>query len=123
MSALPFVGDVLTVAALVLMTIGVYGIFRLPDVHTQLHAASKTVVLGVIALLAASVATREAEIVARAAIVAAALLITTPAAAHAIARAAYRTRQPMVAPDSVDESGRLPVRAAETNGAARANER
>lgn len=92
-SLLPWLADVLVVAALVVMTVGVYGLFRLPDVQTQLHAASKTVVLGVIALLVASWATRDAAIVLRALLIAAFLALTTPVGAHAIAHAAHRLRE------------------------------
>ena len=107
MTVLPWVADVLVVLGLLVMTIGVYGIFRMPDVYTQLHAASKAVFLGVIALLAASVASRDPEIVARAVLIGALLVVTTPVAAHAVARAAYVVREPMRTPGAIDETGRL----------------
>lgn len=46
--------------------------------------------LGVIAILIASIATRDAVLITRAALVAAFLLITAPVSSHAIAWAAYR---------------------------------
>ncbi len=46
--------------------------------------------LGAVAILAASIGTRDGAIVARAVVVALFLLLTTPIAAHAIAQAAYR---------------------------------
>jgi multicomponent Na+:H+ antiporter subunit G len=98
--------DVLVLLGVVVMTIGVYGVFRMPDVYTQLHAASKAVVLGVIALLVASTITRDPAIVARAFLIGAVLLLTTPVAAHAIARAAYVRGERMLTPGAVDESGR-----------------
>ncbi len=45
--------DVLIIVGLVILTIAVYGVFRMPDLYTQLHAASKTVFLGVMPLLIA----------------------------------------------------------------------
>jgi multicomponent Na+:H+ antiporter subunit G len=102
---LAVLSDVLVVLGLVVMTVGVYGLYRMPDVYTQLHASSKAVFLGVIALLAASVATRDGATVARAALTAVFLTLTTPVAGHIVARAAYRTRQRLQTPGAVDESG------------------
>ena len=86
--------DVLAVVLLALgsitMTISVYGVLRMPDVYTQLHAAGMASGLGAIAILLASIATRDAALITRAAIVAAFLLLTAPIASHAIAWAAHR---------------------------------
>jgi multicomponent Na+:H+ antiporter subunit G len=97
--------DVLVVLGLVVMTVGVYGLYRMPDVYTQLHASSKAVFLGVIALLAASVATRDGAAIGRAALTAVFLILATPVAAHVVARGAYRRGRPMESPGAVDESG------------------
>lgn len=99
--------DVLVVLGVAVMTIGVYGIVRMPDVYTQLHAASKAVFLGVISLLLASLATRDGAIVARALLIGVFLVLTTPVAAHVVARAAYLRRERMRTPGARDESGRL----------------
>lgn len=85
---LDLAADALVILGLVVLTIGVLGLFRMPTLYLQLHAASKAVVFGVVALAVACVATRDAAIIARAALVAVALLLTTPVAAHAMARAA-----------------------------------
>ena len=98
--------DLLVLLGVAVMTIGVYGVFRMPDVYTQLHAASKAVFLGVISLLLASVVTGDAAIVARAALIGAFLVATTPVAAHVIARSAYLRGERMQTPGAVDESGR-----------------
>ncbi len=102
---LAWVTDALVALGVVVMTIGVYGVFRMPDVYTQLHAASKAVFLGVIALLVASGGTEDAAIVARGTLIAVFLILTTPVAAHAIALAAYRQGERMETPGAVDESG------------------
>jgi multicomponent Na+:H+ antiporter subunit G len=85
-----YVADALAVLGLLVMTIGVVGLFRMPDVYLQLHAASKAVVLGVVAIAFAAALTGDGPTVARAVLISVALVLTSPAATHAIARAAYR---------------------------------
>lgn len=86
--------DALSVALVILgavvMTIGVIGIFRMPDIFTKLHAASKSVFLGVCSILAATVDTADPGIIARAVLIGLLLILTTPVAAYEIARAAVR---------------------------------
>lgn len=108
MSVGEWISDGLLVLGVLVMTIGVIGLFRMPDVYMQLHAASKAVFLGVIAFLGASVATGDASVIARCVLIAVFLLLTTPIAAHVIAQAAYLTDEPTRVPGSVDESGRQP---------------
>lgn len=97
--------DALVLLGVAVMTIGVYGVFRMPDTYTQLHAASKAVFLGVIALLVASAATGSPTIVARSVLIAVFLILTTPVAAHVIGRAAYLLDERMETPGARDESG------------------
>lgn len=85
-----YAADVAAVLGLIVMTIGVAGLFRMPDVYLQLHAASKAVVLGVIAIGFAIAASGDGATVARVVLIAGALVLTSPVATHAIARAAYR---------------------------------
>jgi multicomponent Na+:H+ antiporter subunit G len=86
--------DVLAVVLLalgsIIMTISVYGVLRMPDVYTQLHAAGMASGLGAIAILLASIATRDAATITDAALVIAFLLLTAPISGHAIAWAAHR---------------------------------
>ncbi len=103
--AVPYLADALVVLGLFVMTVGVYGVIRMPDTYTRLHAASKAVFLGVISLLVASVVTGDEEIILRAALIAVFLMLTTPVSAHVIARAAYSRGERMEAPGAVDESG------------------
>jgi multicomponent Na+:H+ antiporter subunit G len=88
-----YVADVLIVLGLLVMTVGVLGLFRMPDVYLQLHAASKAVVLGVVAIALAVTATGDGAIIARALLISAALVFTSPAATHAIARAAFHEEE------------------------------
>lgn len=97
--------DALVVLGVFVMTVGVYGMVRLPDTYTRLHATSKAVVLGVISLLLASVVTRDPEIIYRVLLIGAFLVLTTPVSAHVIARAAYYRRERLRSPGAVDESG------------------
>lgn len=77
---------------LIVTTISLYGVLRMPDVYGQLHAAGMASSLGVIAILLASVATRNAAIITNAILVIAFLLLTAPISSHAIAWAAHRRR-------------------------------
>ena len=104
-AALPWLADALVVLGVGIMTLGVYGVVRMPDVYTRLHAASKSVFLGVFSLAAASLVTGEPAIVARALLIGVVLLLTTPVSAHAIGRGAYLEGERMKTPGAIDESG------------------
>ena len=95
--------SVFIVLGCVAVLLSAVGAVRMPDVYTQVHASSKAVFLGVIALLAASVATRDGATVARAVLTAVFLTLTTPVAGHIVARAAYRAGERMETPGAVDE--------------------
>jgi multicomponent Na+:H+ antiporter subunit G len=86
--------DVVAVGLLALgsivITISVYGVLRMPDVYSQLHAAGMASGLGAITILLASIATRDAATITDAVLVIAFLLLTAPISSHAIAWAAYR---------------------------------
>jgi multicomponent Na+:H+ antiporter subunit G len=88
---MPWISDTFVVLGTVVTTLGVFGTFRMPTVFMKLHAASKSVFLGVCSFLFAMVATGDPAFIARAALIAMLLVLTTPVAAHEIARAA-RTR-------------------------------
>lgn len=102
--AVPWVADALVVLGVLVMTVGVYGMIRMPDTFMRLHAASKVVFLGLIPLLLASTATGDPDIVLRVILIAAFLLLTTPVSGHVIGRAAYLRGERMEA--AVDESRR-----------------
>lgn len=102
----PWIADALVVIGVLGMTVGIYGMVRMPDVYNKLHAASKVVFLGVIMLLAASAVTNDAAIIMRAVLIGVFLILTTPVAAHVVGKAAYLRRYGMQTPGAVDESGR-----------------
>lgn len=89
-TALEAVGVALIALGIVVTAVTVYGVVRMNGLYSRLQAASKASMLGAVAILAASVGTRDGATIARAAVVALFLLLTTPIAAHAIAQAAYR---------------------------------
>jgi multicomponent Na+:H+ antiporter subunit G len=96
--------DALIVLGLAIMTVGVYGLVRLPDAYTQLHAASKATFLGVALLLVSAAIEGGGALVGRSLLVIGLLTVTTPVAAHAVARAARARAEPMRSPGAVDES-------------------
>lgn len=117
-------GYALVAVALAVVVLAVYGLLRLPDVYMQVHAAGKAAALGVIALLAASVATEDLATVGRAALVAGFLLITAPVGAHAIAAAARANDEPMRGSEAPDEpSGAGTARVSSGGGARSQDER
>jgi multicomponent Na+:H+ antiporter subunit G len=100
------VAGILIILGLAILTIAIYGMLRMPDLYTRLHAASKAAFLGVIPFLLAAATTGEPAIIARSLLIGVFLLLTTPVAAHVIGQAAYRTDEPMETPGAVDASGR-----------------
>ena len=104
-SLLPWISDALVIFGVFIVTIGIYGIIRMPDTFTRLHAASKAVFLGVISLLLASSLSGDAAIIYRVILIGVFLLLTTPVSSHVIGRASYLRRYKMQAPHPIDESG------------------
>ena len=76
---------------------GVVGILRMPDLYTRLQCSSKTVTMGALPALAAIVVGEGpvSSYGSRALLVALLLLVVNPLASHALARAAYKTGEPM----------------------------
>jgi len=88
-------------AAIVIISIGVLfdlfgciGLIRLPDVYTRLQAATKAVTLGTCLILAGiavyAIGTQRYPTAVKAFLCCAFVLATSPTAAHALARGAYR---------------------------------
>ena len=104
-AVLEAVGVALIALGLLVTGVTVYGVIRMKGLYPRLQAASKASMLGAVAILAASVGTRDGATIARALVVALFLLLTTPIAAHAIANAAYERDR---------AAGRSPEREGET---------
>jgi multicomponent Na+:H+ antiporter subunit G len=101
--ALNLIGDALVIGALLVLTLGVIGVIRMPDLALKLHAASMMVVLGAVVIALASAATGVPGIAARGVLVAILLLLTTPVAAHAMARAAWQHGELMEEGESAEQ--------------------
>ncbi len=102
-SLVPWVADTLVVLGILVMTVGVYGVVRMPDTYTRLHVASKMVFLGAMPLLMASALTGGQEVTLRVILIAFFILLTTPVSAHMVGRAAYLRGERLNAPKPVDE--------------------
>ena len=76
---------------------GAVGILRMPDVYTRIQCSSKTVTMGLLPLLAALVVGEGpmTQFGGRALFVAVLVLLTNPAASHALTRAAYKAGVPL----------------------------
>jgi len=86
------VGTVLLVAGLVFNFLGCVGLIRLPDVYNRLQAATKCVTLGTCLLLigvAVLAGGGAAPVIVKALLCMVFILITSPTAAHALARGAH----------------------------------
>jgi multicomponent Na+:H+ antiporter subunit G len=93
-AVLDVIGAVLLFAGLLLITVSLYGLLRMTDTYSQLHAQGLATGPGVIAVLASSVATENASIITFAVLAIAFIAITSPTASNAIARAAHRRGGP-----------------------------
>lgn len=105
---LDVVGAVLLLLGLLLMTIGLFGVLRLPNTYSQLHAQGLATGPGVIAVLASSVATENAAIITFAVLAIAFIALTSPVSGHAIARAAHRRDNRRSLPPEGDSSENRP---------------
>lgn len=88
----------ITISALVMvagaaMTLAVIGLMRIPDTFVKVHAMSKAVILGPVLVLGSTLVTGQTDLLLRAFLVAAFLIITAPVAAHAIARLERQRRK------------------------------
>lgn len=81
--------------------LGIWGMLRLPDVFTRLHATGKVSVFGVVLLLVAAALVTPFGL-GRAVVLMVALIIAGPVLSHVVAGAAYRKRVRMVQEDNAD---------------------
>lgn len=98
-----YFADALVLLGLFALTVGVYGVIRMPGTFLKLHASSKAVFLGLIPLLFAAAAMGDPAMIYRAVLIATLMLLTTPISAHEITKAAYQRKEKT--PTSADESG------------------
>ena len=84
---------------------GAVGILRMPDVYTRIQCSSKAVTMGALPMLVALVVAKDpvSSFGSRAVIVALLLMVFSPVASHALARAAYKAGVPMWEGSVVDQ--------------------
>lgn len=100
----PYIYDVMVIVSLLVMTLGIIGILRMPDIYTKLHGASKSVFLGVVLLAISATVVATPEMISRIVLIALLVVMTTPIASHVIGHAAFRLQERMETPGAVDES-------------------
>ena len=83
-------GYILIIIGILFDIFGCIGLVRLPDVYNRLQASTKCVTLGTVLLLVGvALASDSGATSAKAIICAVFILVTSPTAAHAIAKGAY----------------------------------
>ena len=80
------------------------GIVRLPDLYTRLHAASKAGVVGTgLILIAVALISTDGSVILRAILGIIFLLLSTPIAAHLLARAAHKAGEPPTVATTIED--------------------
>lgn len=102
-----YVFDVMVILSLIVMTLGIVGVVRMPDIYTKLHGASKSVFLGIILLSLSATVVASPEMTHRIILIVLLVVITTPISSHVIGHAAYRMQERMETPGAIDESHTL----------------
>lgn len=106
---LAYVFDALVILGVVVMTLGIIGIIRMPDLFTKLHGASKSVFLGVIILAISGMVVADGPIVARLILISLMLVVTTPVASHVIGRAGSLVLERMDSTEATEDAGTRPT--------------
>ena len=100
------IGYILIIIGIFFDIAGCIGLVRLPDVYNRLQASTKCVTLGTILLLiGVALVSDVAALNAKAIICAVFILITSPTAAHAIAKGAYASGVKLWENSVVDKYG------------------
>lgn len=91
MTMLQYVAAAAVLLGAVFGLLAAVGVLRLPDLYTRIHAASKAGVVGAgLILLGVALISTDAPVALRAGLGIIFLLLSTPIAAHLLARAAYK---------------------------------
>ncbi len=98
------IGYILITIGILFNIFGCIGLVRFPDVYNRLQASTKCVTLGTILLLVGvAIVSGSGATVAKAIICAVFILLTSPTAAHAIAKGAYASGVPLWEDSVVDK--------------------
>jgi multicomponent Na+:H+ antiporter subunit G len=98
----------LLIFGIIFSSLGMLGVYRLPDVYTRLHAAGKIAAFGVVMTLGAGVAILPQLNILKGLVIIIFLLLAAPVVAHTISSAAYKTGLPLVNAERDDLAGVLP---------------
>ncbi len=99
-------GYLLIVVGIVFDICGCIGLVRFPDVYNRLQASTKCVTLGtILLLLGVALVSGWSAVSAKAVICAVFILITSPTAAHAIAKGAYASGVKLWENSTIDKYG------------------
>jgi len=98
-----FAGMLLLAGGLLFTALAVFGLFRMPDVYTRMHAGSKVVAIGAPMLLLGVALVAQPEVGLQALAILGFLFLTAPSSTFASARAAHRRREPMTERTVIDE--------------------
>jgi multicomponent Na+:H+ antiporter subunit G len=91
-----------------LMLVAALGVVRFPDVYTRMHAASKSVSLGLVCMLIAlAILFNTPMIILKSIAGIIFVFLTIPVASHMIGRAAYLRKVPLYEKTSVDQMAGL----------------
>jgi len=100
-------GYILIIIGIIFNICGCIGLVRFPDVYNRLQASTKCVTLGtILLLLGVAIAGGSGSMAAKAIICAVFILITSPTAAHAIAKGSYSSGVELWENSVVDKYGR-----------------
>jgi multicomponent Na+:H+ antiporter subunit G len=100
------IGYILIAIGILFNIFGCIGLVRFPDVYNRLQASTKCVTLGTIfVLLGVAIASGVAATASKAVVCAVFILITSPTAAHAIAKGAYSSGVELWENSVVDKYG------------------
>lgn len=102
-----YIYDTMVILSLIVMTLGIIGVLRMPDIYTKLHGASKSVFLGIVLMSISATVVATPEMTHRIILIVLLVTMTTPIASHVIGHAAYRMQERMETPGAIDESHTL----------------
>jgi multicomponent Na+:H+ antiporter subunit G len=98
-----FLASAAVLAGAAFMFVAALGVARLPDLYTRMQAATKASTVGVVGLMCGVAAAHsDASVTIRAVLIAGFFLLTSPVAAHAIARSAHTREVPLAPGTRVD---------------------
>ncbi|MHC4640972.1 MAG: monovalent cation/H(+) antiporter subunit G [Planctomycetota bacterium] len=98
------IGYILIIIGILFNIFGCIGLVRFPDVYNRLQASTKCVTLGTVLLLVGvAIISATGATSAKAIICAVFILITSPTAAHAIAKGSYASGVPLWEDSVVDK--------------------